>query len=113
MGIEEKLPNGILLASLENENRIELPQWARAQEIAEVTRRNLHELYRQVNAGQEGTPLEDHLIDYLRSLHGKSSPPECFTCRTSGRGPARARAARRLTAQSTAVVHPCSPMASQ
>jgi hypothetical protein len=61
-----------LLASLENEDRIELPQWARAQEIAEIMRRNLHELYRQVNAGQEGTPLEDHLIDYLRSLRGKS-----------------------------------------
>ncbi len=61
-----------LLAGLENEHRIELVQWAKAQEIAEMMRRNLHELYRQVNAGHEGTHLEDLLIDYLKSLHGKS-----------------------------------------
>jgi hypothetical protein len=61
-----------LIASLENGGHIELSQWARAQEIAELMRRNLHELYRQVNTGQEGTLLEDQLIDYLKALDGKS-----------------------------------------
>jgi len=60
-----------LLASLENGNRIELRQWARAQEIAEMMRRNLHELYRQVNAGQEISLLEDLLIDYLKIRSGE------------------------------------------
>ncbi len=61
-----------LLASLENNGHIELCQWTKAQEIAEIMRRNLHELYRQVNARQEGDVLEDRLIDYLKSQQGKS-----------------------------------------
>jgi len=61
-----------LLASLENGGRIEVPQWAKAQEIAEMMRRNLHELYRQVNREHEHTCLEDLLIDYLKTLQGKS-----------------------------------------
>ena len=61
-----------LLASLENGNRIELRHWARAQEIAEMMRRNLHELYRQVNAEREEKGLEDAVIDYLKSLSGKA-----------------------------------------
>jgi hypothetical protein len=60
-----------LVASLENGGHIELPQWARAQEIAELMRRNLHELYRQVNTGQEENCLEDVLVDYLKTLAGK------------------------------------------
>src|SRR5262249_62254115 len=61
-----------LVASLENGGHIELPQWARAQEIAELMRRNLHELYYQVNTQQEQNCLEDVLIDYLKTLGGKS-----------------------------------------
>jgi hypothetical protein len=34
-----------LIGSLEHHNRISLPVWAAAQEIAEILRRNLHELY--------------------------------------------------------------------
>ncbi len=60
-----------LLASLENGDRIELRQWAKAQDIAEMMRRNLHELYRQVNAGQIENHLEDILLDYLKTLGGK------------------------------------------
>ncbi len=60
-----------LLASLENGDRIELRQWAKAQDIAEMVRRNLHELYRQVNAGQVENHLEDILLDYLKTLGGK------------------------------------------
>ena len=61
----------ILLASLENGGHIELRQWAKAQDIAEMMRRNLHELYRQVNAGQVDNHLEDILLDYLKTLRGK------------------------------------------
>jgi hypothetical protein len=61
-----------LIASLENGGHIELPQWAKAQEIAELMRRNLHELYRQVNTKQEEHSLEDVLLDYLKTLGGKS-----------------------------------------
>ena len=60
-----------LIASLENDGHIELPQWARAQAIAEMMRRNLHELYHQVNTGQEGHCLEDVLVGYLTTLAGK------------------------------------------
>jgi hypothetical protein len=61
----------ILLASLENGDRIELRQWAKAQEIAEMMRSNLHELYRQVHARQEEESLEDILLNYLKTLGGK------------------------------------------
>ena len=60
-----------LLASLENSDRIELRQWAKAQDIAEMMRRNLHELYRQVNTEQVENHLEDILLDYLKTLGGK------------------------------------------
>ena len=60
-----------LLASLENGGHIELPQWAKAQEIAEMMRRNLHELYHQVNTWQEEECLEDILVEYLKTLGGK------------------------------------------
>jgi hypothetical protein len=50
---------------------IELSQWAMAQEIAESMRRNLHELYRQVNTEHEEDCLEDALVNYLKTLAGK------------------------------------------
>jgi len=61
----------ILLASLENGGHIELSQWAKAQEIAEMMRRNLHELYSQVHARQEEDNLEDILLNYLKTLGDK------------------------------------------
>ncbi|HET8852741.1 MAG TPA: DUF3987 domain-containing protein [Ktedonobacteraceae bacterium] len=61
----------ILLASLENGGYIELRQWAKAQEIAEMMRSNLHELYRQVHARQEEESLEDILLNYLKTLGSK------------------------------------------
>ena len=61
----------LLLASLENGGQIELPQWAKAQEITEMMRRNLHELYHQVNTWQEEESLEDILVEYLKTLGGK------------------------------------------
>jgi hypothetical protein len=61
-----------LIASLENGGHIELPQWARAQEIAELMRRNLHELYHQVNVQPEEHSLEDTIVNYLNTLAGKA-----------------------------------------
>jgi len=68
---ERALRIAALFASLENGGHIELRHWARAQEIAELMRRNLHELYHQVNTGQEEHCLEDVLVDYLTTLSGK------------------------------------------
>ncbi|MDD1775984.1 MAG: hypothetical protein LUP94_01360 [Candidatus Methanomethylicus sp.] len=46
---EKALRVAALIASLENNPRIEINHWACAQEIVERWRRNLHELYRQIN----------------------------------------------------------------
>lgn len=42
---EKTLRVAMLFASLENDGRVEMPQWARAQEIGERWRQNLHNLY--------------------------------------------------------------------
>lgn len=50
---DKALRIAVLIASLENHNRIDPTIWALAQEIAELFRRNLHELYSQVTAEKE------------------------------------------------------------
>ncbi|HYT45588.1 MAG TPA: hypothetical protein VEP90_24905, partial [Methylomirabilota bacterium] len=63
-----------LLGSIENENRIDFSIWALSQEIAEMFRRNLHEMYQQVTTAQEEKPLEDILIEYLKkALQGREA----------------------------------------
>lgn len=57
-----------LIASLENDDIIDLPQWAKGQEIAEMARRNLYELYYQVNeTTDESQEHEDILINWLEA----------------------------------------------
>lgn len=57
-----------LVASLENHDRINLAIWGLAQEIAEMFRRNLHELYNQVASGHiDDDPLEDILINFFKA----------------------------------------------
>lgn len=60
----------VIMASLSNNNRIELRHWARAQELAEVLRRNLHELYNQVNAPapivDKTAQLEKRILEILQ-----------------------------------------------
>lgn len=46
---ETAMRMAVIMASLSNNNQIELRHWAKAQELAEVLRKNLHELYAQVN----------------------------------------------------------------
>jgi Protein of unknown function (DUF3987) len=60
-----------ILGSLEDNNHITLDTWALAQEIAEMFRSNLHQLYALVSTRQENNPVEDLVIDYLKGLQGK------------------------------------------
>lgn len=59
----------VLLASLSNNNRIEMRHWARAQELAETLRKNLHELYSQVNTPvsteSQASKIEDEIIKHM------------------------------------------------
>nr|BBH90112.1 hypothetical protein KTC_48630 [Thermosporothrix sp. COM3]BBH90177.1 hypothetical protein KTC_49280 [Thermosporothrix sp. COM3]BBH90242.1 hypothetical protein KTC_49930 [Thermosporothrix sp. COM3] len=63
---ETALRMSLLMASLENNNHIELRHWAKAQELAEILRLSLHELYAQVNlpasTETEGAKLEDAIM---------------------------------------------------
>ena len=66
---EKALRVAILLASLENRGVIELRHWARAQEIAERWRQSLHNLYAEINRGQdEERQKEDRVIAIVRRL---------------------------------------------
>src|SRR5579885_215039 len=69
---ETALRMALLMASLENNNRIELRHWARAQELAELLRQSLHEIYMQVNAPQEveseDAKLEDAILRHLKRV---------------------------------------------
>ena len=68
-----------IIASLENDNQINLPIWTLAQEIAEMFRRNLHELYNQVSTIQERVAyLKMYLLNFSKSNLLKPSPPESY-----------------------------------
>lgn len=57
-----------LVASLENDGEIGIEQWAMGQKIAETARRNLYELYYQVNTAPDDTQsLEDQLVSWLET----------------------------------------------
>ncbi len=85
---EKALRVAMLLASLENDGLIEMHHWARAQEIAERWRYDLHALYDQVNEGQpsESETFEEKICDLVRRfgsptarevtqyVHGLNSP---------------------------------------
>ncbi|GER88634.1 hypothetical protein KDW_27960 [Dictyobacter vulcani] len=71
---ETAMRMAILMASLENENHIELRHWAKAQDLAEKLRLNLHELYRQINAPQSSSDLarlEDEIHRTLTHLNSR------------------------------------------
>ncbi len=76
---KQALRIAMLLASLENNGKIEIRHWSRAQEIAERWRQNLHEMYNQVNAVEETSQrkeIEDRLIFYVRKLTVEKQPPK-------------------------------------
>lgn len=65
---EKALRVAMLLASLENDNRIELCHWARAQQVAETWRRNLHHLYEQIVGDAEAPKIiamEDRIMQQI------------------------------------------------
>lgn len=67
---EKALRVAILLASLENDNKIEMRHWARAQEIAERWRGGLHALYNQVTEA-DSTPseqMEEKVLEFVTEL---------------------------------------------
>jgi hypothetical protein len=64
---EKALRVAMLLASLEHDDKITLPVWARAQGIAERWRRSLHELYAQANEppASETAHREEQMIQII------------------------------------------------
>ncbi len=72
----------VLIASLENNNRIELRHWAKAQELAEMFRKGLHCLYDQVNSSGTNGLFEKKL---LKEIEKKFSPDKEFNTRVLAR----------------------------
>lgn len=65
---EKAMRVAMLLASLENDGRIEIKHWARAQQVAECWRRNLHNLYDQVVGDAEQPKIiamEDRIMKQI------------------------------------------------
>lgn len=64
---EKALRVAMLFASLENNGRVEMPQWARAQEIAERWRQNLHNLYATITNEMptRKESIEDRIVSMI------------------------------------------------
>ncbi len=67
---EKALRIALLFASLEDSRHIEMRHWARAQEITERWRANLHYLYDQVNISEISEPerLEEKIMGVVEKL---------------------------------------------
>lgn len=65
---EKAMRIAMLLAGINNQNRIELPQWARAQSITELWRQNLHYLSEQVTtpAPSQESQIQEKIVGILR-----------------------------------------------
>lgn len=74
---EKAMRIAVLLASLENENRLEMAHWARAQSIAERWRANLHHLASQVStsAPSEERRQQEKIVALIER-HGPSTSAE-------------------------------------
>jgi hypothetical protein len=74
----------LLMASLENDTHVEIRHWARAQELTELLRASLHEMYNQVNTPieEESSPVSRVEDDILRILT-KKGPLTLNVLRTS------------------------------
>ena len=84
---EKALRVAALLASLENEGRIELRHWARAQEIAERWRLYTHRLYQQVTQPESSATaeMEDKILDVVARWQSTERYPEGLTANQIGR----------------------------
>jgi hypothetical protein len=69
---EKALRVAMLLGSLDNGGRVEMPQWARAQDLAEQWRVGLHSLYFQVNQDDqtEEEAKEERVMQVVERLGG-------------------------------------------
>src|SRR5579859_7387098 len=67
----------VIIGSLENGNSIELKHWAKAQELTEVIRANLHELYAQINAAAPSLAAqkENEIYARIKELAAKGKTP--------------------------------------
>jgi hypothetical protein len=68
---ETTLKFAMIMASLGNRDHIEMRHIAKAQELTEILRRNLHEMYEQINMPEQPRTIDDNLRDYLTSLNGR------------------------------------------
>ncbi len=71
---ETAMRMAVLMASLENDNHIEFRHWAKAQELAEILRKNLHILYAQVNRNDyvsDTAKAEDKILEKMKDLRKK------------------------------------------
>jgi hypothetical protein len=86
---ETALRMAILMASLSNGNVINLRIWAKAQELAEILRRNLHDLYAQVNAVPEkptfARSVEERIQAYIEKNQTSTEPDRIPTIRNLSR----------------------------
>jgi glutamine synthetase adenylyltransferase len=73
---EKALRIAALFASLGNSSIIDLNHWARAQQIVERWRRNLHELYNQVNEENITKPKLTSLEKVKKAFNEKEEPTE-------------------------------------
>lgn len=67
IGSYKRLPEtamrmAVLMASLSNNNKVDIYQWAKAQELAELLRYYLHALYTQVNSAED-TPTKSATLE--------------------------------------------------
>jgi hypothetical protein len=70
---ENAMKFAMIMASLSNNNHIEMCHWAKAQELIEIARYNLHKLYAQVNMPDNiptrEAEIEERIKEELRK-HG-------------------------------------------
>lgn len=81
---EKALRVAMLIASLENNERIEMQHWARAQQVAEVWRRNLHNLYDQIVTVTDDPKLiamEDRIFQLIAERGPVSKREACQNIR--------------------------------
>lgn len=75
----------VLLASLSGNNYIELKHWAKAQELTEILRKNLHELYAHVNVADITSTfaktVEEKILDYVEKNQDQADKDKIPTLR--------------------------------
>lgn len=79
----------VLLASLSNNNVVELRHWAKAQELTEILRKHLHDLYAQVNAGDLvntlASTVEERVLAYVEKHQDETDLQKIPTLRNLAR----------------------------